>query len=110
MNLFDLQPFLLVSFLLVSLLVVHALNYFLDIFPSSLSNQFQYLATKNDTIEQCYLIKAITKYLSPKRYKLQKQSAEDDVIDGDKQEFNDVSDASHNGESQSARLGDLFEF
>ncbi len=29
-----------------------------------------------------------------------KGSAEDDVIDGDEQEFNDVSDASHDDESQ----------
>ena len=42
--------------------------------------------------------------------KVMKQSAEDDVVDGDKEEFNDVSDPSHDGESQCTRLSDLFEF
>ncbi len=37
------------------------------------------------------------------------RSAEDDVVDGDKEKLDDVSDASHDGESQGAWLGDFLE-
>ena len=42
------------------------------------------------------------KYQSPKRYKLDKQSAEDDVIDRDEKQLYHIPNASHNDESQSA--------
>ena len=45
-----------------------------------------------------------------KSYICMKESAEDDVIDGDEEELDNVSDASHDGESQSARLCDFLEF
>lgn len=37
-------------------------------------------------------------------------SAKDDVIDGNEKQFDDVADASHNGESDSTWSGDFFEF
>lgn len=36
------------------------------------------------------------------KYKFMKQSAENNVIDWDEEQLDDVSDASHDGESQSA--------
>jgi hypothetical protein len=38
-----------------------------------------------------------------------KQSAKNDVINGNEQQFNYIPDASHNGESQSTRLSNLSE-
>jgi hypothetical protein len=35
-----------------------------------------------------------------KKYKFMKQSAENNVIDGDEEQLDDVADASHDGESQ----------
>lgn len=35
-----------------------------------------------------------------KSYKMYEQSAEDDVVDWDKQEFYNIPNASHNGETQ----------
>lgn len=43
-------------------------------------------------------------------YTFMKQSAEDDVIDGDEEKFDDVTDASHNCESQCTWCSDLLEF
>jgi hypothetical protein len=37
------------------------------------------------------------------------RSAEDDVIDGNEEQFDDIANASHDGESDGARCGDLLE-
>ena len=37
------------------------------------------------------------------------QSAEDDVIDRDEEEFDDVADSTHDGESDGARSGNFLE-
>ena len=42
-------------------------------------------------------------------YKIMK-SAEDDVIDGDEQQFDDIADSSHDGEPEGAGSRNLFEF
>lgn len=38
------------------------------------------------------------------------KSTEDDIVDGDEQKFDDISDASHDCETNRARCGNLFEF
>lgn len=36
-------------------------------------------------------------------------SAKDDVVDGNEEEFDDITDSTHNGETDGARSGDLLE-
>lgn len=38
------------------------------------------------------------------------ESAEDDIVNRDEEQFDEVSDSTHDGESDGAWCGDLFEF
>jgi hypothetical protein len=38
------------------------------------------------------------------------RSTEDDIVDGDEEKLDDISDASHDGESNGAGSGNLLEF
>lgn len=75
--------------------VLTAWNYPLS---SNFSNHLKYL--KNPSSYK----------MMQKKYKFMKQSAENNVIDGDEEQLDDVADASHDGESQCTWLSDLFEF